>query len=310
MNITKKLMLLGPVGIMLAMSLPLTTHATSLAKTNNVSTQKLEEKNQISVETVVKNIDSLDANTLKLLYNEMKNDETVKKFLSQLDKEMLYIINEKINAAVAANEKYQGLAVLKEELLKDSDLQITTKFMVRNDCFREDRTIQVKGIVVHSTATPGRMAGAWYEPWNKSYEKGETNREVCVHAFLDDKGVYQYLPWTHRGWHAGGKANNTHVGFEICEPAGLAYSEAHDEIVKIDVEATREYFEKAYKNAVKLCVLLCRQFNLTEKDIVCHCEAHQLGIASNHQDVMHWWKFYGKNMDDFRADVKKELEKQ
>ena len=34
-----------------------------------------------------------------------------------------------------------------------------------------------------------------------------------------------------------------------------------------------------------------------------------MGIASDHQDVMHWWKFYGKNMDDFRADVKKELEK-
>jgi hypothetical protein len=25
------------------------------------------------------------------------------------------------------------------------------------------------------------------------------------------------LPWDHRGWHAGGSANNTHIGFEICE---------------------------------------------------------------------------------------------
>ncbi len=264
----------------------------------------------ISSTNILKNIDSLDGANLKLLLEEVKKDPVVrKKFLAKLDKDTLNMLNEKIIPAVAANEKYDGLAVLSEAILKGSDLPITPKFMVRNDCFREDRTIEVKGIVVHSTATPGRMADSWYEPWNTSYEKGEAEREVCVHAFLDDKGVQQYLPWNHRGWHAGGKANNTHIGFEICEPAGLVYNEAHDAIIEIDVDGTREYFEKAYDNAVKLCVLLCRQFGLTEKDIVCHCEAHDLGIASNHQDVMHWWKFYDKDMDDFRADVKKGLEK-
>lgn len=264
----------------------------------------------ISSTNILKNIDSLDGANLKLLLKEVKKDPVVrKKFLAKLDKDTLNMINEKIIPAVAANEKYDGLAVLNDDILKGSDLPITTKFMVRNDCFREDRTIEVKGIVVHSTATPGRMADSWYEEWNKSYEKGEAEREVCVHAFLDDKGVQQYLPWNHRGWHAGGKANNTHIGFEICEPAGLVYNEEHDAIIEIDVDGTREYFEKAYDNAVKLCVLLCRQFGLTEKDIVCHCEAHELGIASDSQDVMHWWKFYDKDLDDFRADVKKGLEK-
>ncbi len=264
----------------------------------------------ISSTNILKNIDSLDGTNLKLLLEEVKKDPVVrKKFLAKLDKDTLNMLNEKIIPAIAANEKYDGLAVLSDDILKGSDLPITTKFMVRNDCFREDRTIEVKGIVVHSTATPGRMADSWYEPWNTSYEKGEAEREVCVHAFLDDKGVQQYLPWNHRGWHVGGKANNTHIGFEICEPAGLVYNEAHDAIIEIDVDGTREYFEKAYNNAVKLCVLLCRQFGLTEKDIVCHCEAHELGLASNHQDVMHWWKFYDKDMDDFREEVKKGLEK-
>ena len=209
---------------------------------------------------------------------------------------------------VVADEKYKGLAVFKADVLKDNDLNIVTKFMVRNDCFDEGRTIDVKGIMVHSTACPGKMANDWYEPWNKSYQKGETGREVCVHAFLDDKNVYQYLPWNHRGWHCGGKANNTHVGFEICEPEGIVYSADHSEIDLIDIKNTKEYFEKSYENAVKLCVLLCRQFNLTEKDIICHCEGHDLGVASNHGDVMHLWKFYGKDMDMFRADVKKALE--
>ncbi len=49
---------------------------------------------------------------------------------------------------------------------------------------------------------------------------------------------------------------------------------------------------------------LCKQFNLTEKDIICHSEGYKLGIASNHGDVMHWFPKHGKSMDTFRSDVK------
>lgn len=199
------------------------------------------------------------------------------------------------------------MAFFREDILNDSDLNVTTKLMTRNDCYNAEKDINVKGIMVHSTATPGVMADRWYELWNKSYEAGEINREACVHAFLDDKGVYQYLPWNHRGWHAGGKANNTHIGFEICEPKGIIYKKGCNGIASIDVEETREYFDKIWDNSVKLCVMLCRQFNLTEKDIICHCEGHALRVASNHGDVMHWWKYYGKDMDMFREDVKKAL---
>ena len=42
--------------------------------------------------------------------------------------------------------------------------------------------------------------------------------------------------------------------------------------------------------------------------IVCHCEAYKKGFASNHADVMHWWKKFGLSMDQFRVDVKNEME--
>ena len=205
------------------------------------------------------------------------------------------------------NVKYDNLAFLKDDILKSSDLNIITKFMTKNDCYNTQESIKVKGIMIHSTATPGVMADQWYDWWNKSYEKGETNREVCVHAFLDDKKVYQYLPWNHRAWHCGGKANNTHISFEICEPEGIIYSKDWSKICSIDIEGTRAYFDKVWENSVKLCVMLCKQFNLTQENIICHCEGHDLGIASDHKDVMHWWKFYGKDMDMFRKDVKKAL---
>ena len=72
---------------------------------------------------------------------------------------------------------------------------LKSKFMTRNDCYTAGRKITPKGIMVHSTATPGVMAADWFSRWNKSYKAGEINRQVCVHAFLDDKEVWQYLPW-------------------------------------------------------------------------------------------------------------------
>jgi N-acetylmuramoyl-L-alanine amidase len=99
------------------------------------------------------------------------------------------------------------------------------------------------------------------------------------------------LPWNHRGWHAGGDANNTHIGFEICE----------------DGLTDASYFSAVYKEAVELCVHLCKLYGLNEKDIICHSEGYKQGIASNHADVMHWFPKHGKTMDTFRVDVKKLL---
>jgi len=186
-----------------------------------------------------------------------------------------------------------------------SKVKLITKYMTRNDCYTAGRKITPKGIMVHSTATPGIMAADWFRRWNKSYKAGEINRQVCVHAFLDDKEVWQYLPWDHRGWHAGGDANNTHIGFEICEPGGFSYSGST--MVGYDAAKHEAYFRKAWQNAVELCVLLCKEYGLTERDIIGHAEGHRQGIASNHADPLHWFPKHGESMDTFRADVKKLL---
>lgn len=167
-------------------------------------------------------------------------------------------------------------------------MKLVTKFMTNNDCYKQGRKIKPQGIMVHSTATPGVMAERWFDLWNKP---GITK---CVHAFVDDTGVYQYLPWDMRGWHAGGSANNTHIGFEICEPKDLN---------------DKEYFQKAWKNAIELAVFLCEEFDLSPDTIIGHYEGHKKGIASNHADPGHWFPKHGKSMDDFRAEVKKALEK-
>ena len=175
-----------------------------------------------------------------------------------------------------------------------------------NACYKAGRKITVKGIMVHSTGANNPTLRRYVGPddgllgknqynnhWNTFHPGG---REVCVHGFIGKLAdgtiaTYQTLPWDHRGWHAGGSANNTHIGFEICED-GLT-------------DAT--YFAKVYQEAVELCAYLCKEFGLTEKDIICHSEGYRKGIASNHGDVMHWFPKHGKSMDTFRADVKQLL---
>ena len=172
-----------------------------------------------------------------------------------------------------------------------------------NACYKAGRKITVKGIMVHSTGANNPWLKRYVGPddgllgknqynnhWNTYHPGG---REVCVHGFigkLADGSVatYQVLPWDHRGWHAGGSANNTHISFEICE----------------DGLADGTYFKKVYQEAVELCAYLCKQYGLTEKDIICHSEGYKRGIASNHGDVMHWFPKHGKSMDTFRAEVK------
>ena len=178
--------------------------------------------------------------------------------------------------------------------------------LTNNACYKVDRTITPKGIMVHSTGANNPNLKRYVGPYDGLLGKNQYNnhwntakpggRQVCVHAFigkLKDGSIatYQTLPWNHRGWHAGGAANDTHIGFEICE----------------DGLTDASYFSAVYKEAVELCVYLCKQYGLTEKNIICHSEGYKLGIASNHGDVMHWFPKHGKSMDMFRAEVKRLL---
>ena len=180
-------------------------------------------------------------------------------------------------------------------------ITINSSILTQNNCYKANHTITPKGIMVHSTATPGATANTFINFWNKP------GVSACVHAFIDDTGIYQTLPWNWRGWHAAsgknGSANNTHISFEICEPGGFKYSSGAT-MVGYDVKKNEEYFNNVYQKAVELCAYLCKKYNLTEKDIICHSEGCAKGIASNHADVMHWFPKHNKNMDIFRNDVK------
>ena len=184
-------------------------------------------------------------------------------------------------------------------------MRLRTQWLTENDCFKAGRTIRVRGVMVHSTGAnnprvaryvPGDEVMGWNtggNHWNRS------GVQKCVHAFVGkfdggEIGTVQPLPWNRRGWHAAsgkkGSANDTHIGFEICE----------------DGLNDPEYFRAVYQEAVELAAMLCQEHHLdplADGVVICHQEGYRRGIASNHGDVLHWFPRYGKSMEDFRADT-------
>ena len=211
-------------------------------------------------------------------------------------------------------------------------MRLYQQFLTRNACYITGKVFKPIGVMIHSTGAKNPNASR-YVPGNEViglntkgthwdvYHPGGRDigrhtyvnrdgdytcdkcggRQVCVHAFIGKMAdgsvaIVQTLPWTMRAWHAGkSKGNNQYIGFEICE----------------DGLDDPEYFAAVYRAAVELTAYLCKLNGwdpLADGVVICHAEGYQRGVASNHVDVLHWFPRHGKTMDDFRADVARELE--
>lgn len=184
-------------------------------------------------------------------------------------------------------------------------MEIKTQMLTKNDCYKAGVFIKVKGLMLHSTGANNPKLSRYIGPDDGILGKNPNNNDwnrpgigKCVHGFIGlDKNkkvrTYRTLPWEMRGWHAGGKANDTHIGIEICE----------------DGLKDAKYFKAVYNEAVELFAHLAKRYKLDPmKHIIDHSEAYKKGLASNHGDVMHWFPKHGKSMDTFRRDVKKRME--
>ena len=183
-------------------------------------------------------------------------------------------------------------------------MEITKAILTKNPCYKAGKTIKVKGLMLHSVGCPQPSATKFIKSWNS------TTSKVCVHGFIDGNtgGVYQTLPWDHRGWHCGGKGNNTHIGIEMCEPDYIKYTSGSKFTCSDKARATA-MIERTYKSAVELFAHLCKEYDLnplSDGVILSHNEGCARGLASNHGDPEHLWKGLKLpyTMDGFRRDVK------
>lgn len=192
-----------------------------------------------------------------------------------------------------------------------------------NRCYKSANKIsgKPKGIIVHSTGANNKTLKRYVQPASSDPNKtslltdlgknsygnhwNNTLASKCVHAFIGEnaKGevaTYQVLPFNYCCWGCGkGKKGSynynptAYIQFEICE----------------DKLTDQIYFNEAFTEAIEFCAYLCKEFGLNEEDIVSHKEACAAGYASNHGDCDHWLKNFGKNMDWFRDEVAKLLNK-
>lgn len=183
-------------------------------------------------------------------------------------------------------------------------------YLTKNNCYKKATPIKVTGIVVHSTGANNPSLGRYVPNYDGKLTPNKYNnhwdqpkpggKSICVHAFIGydkDKKVctYETLPYNIAAWGVGSGKKGSYnynpqakIQFEICE----------------DSLKNKDYFEDVMIEARDYCVYLCKKFKLTEKDIVDHSEASKKGYASNHGDISHWLKIYGKDMNWFRGTVK------
>ena len=195
--------------------------------------------------------------------------------------------------------------------------------MTQSTCYKNTRTMAIKGILWHSTGANNPNVKRYVQPSDDAKDKdamikligknpykndwNHTSRQAGVNAFIGkiaDGSVetVQTMPWTYRPWGCGsgknGSCNNGWIQFEICE----------------DNLKDKTYFDKIYKEACELTAYLCKIYNINPKGtvkygtinvptILCHKDSANLGLGCDHADVYHWFLKYGKNMDDVRNDV-------
>ena len=185
-------------------------------------------------------------------------------------------------------------------------MNLIESILTKNPCYLAGSKITVKGLMLHSVGCSQPSASVFVKNWNTS----SNVVQACVHGFIDANtgDVYQTLPWNHRGWHAGGSANNTHIGVEMCEPDCIKYTNGAN-FTCTDTARAKTMVERTYKSAVELFAHLCTKYGLNplaDGVIIGHAEGNKRGVASNHADPEHLWK--GLNlpytMDGFRKDVK------
>jgi len=186
-----------------------------------------------------------------------------------------------------------------------------TRYMTNNPCYKQGRTIQVQGLMLHSVGVPQPDPLVFI----RQFDKADYDR-ACVHGFIGADETYITLPILEtpgkamRGWHGGKQAsNNTMIGVEMCEPKDIKYIGGASFQVLNRVKAV-EYVEKVTARAVDLFAQLCTFHGLDPMtDIISHAEGNRQGVASAHADPDHLWK--GLNMDysmnHFRQDVAEKM---
>ena len=195
--------------------------------------------------------------------------------------------------------------------------------MTQSTCYKGTGKMQVKGVLWHSTGANNPTLKRYVQPDDNAADRDAMIKLIGKNAYGNDwnhtsvqaglnawigkladgsVAAVQTMPWDFRPWGCGsgskGSCNIGWIQFEICE----------------DGLNDADYFARVYMEACELTAYLCRMFGIDPNGsvsmngvkvptILCHADSHNLGLGSNHGDVLHRFPEFGKNMNTVRADV-------
>lgn len=164
------------------------------------------------------------------------------------------------------------------------DYEIKQKYITGTN--RPGKPLQPKGIVIHSTATPGAPAINIRDYFNNHPEA-----KASAHGAIDWTTIIEIIPANEKAWHAGPTANNSFLGVELCEP------KEHDPAK----------FMEVWNRAVWYVAKACKQFGWDVSKVLSHDEVSKMFHETNHTDPTSYFAEYGKSFGDFKLAVMKEL---
>ena len=195
--------------------------------------------------------------------------------------------------------------------------------MTQSTCYKGTRKFMPKGVLWHSTGANNPWLKRYVQPDDDAADRAEWLARLGKNQYANDwnhidrqaglnfwigkladgtVAAVQTMPWDYRPWGCGsgnnGSCNNTHIQFEICE----------------DALNDASYFNACYQEACEMTAYLCKMFGIDPKGtvsynglqvptIIDHTGSHALGLGSNHGDIQHWSRRYGKTMENVRNDV-------
>ena len=208
--------------------------------------------------------------------------------------------------------------------------------MTQSTCYKGTRKFTPKGVLWHSTGANNPWLKRYVQPDDDAADRSEWLARLGKNQYANDwnhidrqaglnfwigkladgtVAAVQTMPWDYRPWGCGsgnngscnnthiqfdnnGSCNNTHIQFEICE----------------DALNDASYFNACYQEACEMTAYLCKMFGIDPKGtisynglqvptIIDHTGSHALELGSNHGDIQHWSRRYGKTMENVRNDV-------
>lgn len=214
-------------------------------------------------------------------------------------------------------------------------MNLFTCMQTQSNCYKGTTVGTPVGILFHDTGAGNPNIKRYVQPSDNDPNKAALLKKIGVNQYGNDwnhikrdaglnawigkiadgsVATVQSMPWNYRPWGCGSGKNGSCNGsakiqnspfwiqFEICD----------------DGYKSADYFKKIYKEAIEFAAYLCKQFGIDPNGtvkyngvnvptILCHHDAYELGLGSNHADVLTWWKKYGKTMQQTRADIAKLL---